>query len=381
MPEVIKNMNGLSVESTLRKEALSGLTNTVLKSTVTSLFGIPGVGKTMFLQQWRNETINSNSRLLPIFLNSSEYFTVNNDPNKKTVIIVDDPLLPLEEVEKIRTEYPEASFIIVTRETYKSEIFDSFPEWLSLLKNIYYLPPLSFVEHKQYLNSLITGTVFTLTKFQIDETYSLCGGHPVFTNLFIQNALKLSHGLNWENFKEQSLNFPNLLEVSKQIWKSLPEEERTLLLGAFKGIEAKKQDTTLLESLEKKGIIRRHGGNFQVFAKLFSNYIRKYGEMKILPDGIILEEKSRRCFRDGEEITHILSPNEYYLLEIFIKNQSRVLTREEVKSLLLKRKPGEPISDEALDQVVVRLRGKIEKDRHNPQKLLTIRGRGFQFRP
>ena len=373
-------MNGFSKDTTIRKEALSGLTNIVLKSGTVSLFGIPGVGKTHFLKQWLDEASNANSRLFPVFLNSLDYSTVNSDQSRKTVVIVDDPLFPLEKLEQLRAKNPEASFIISTREIYKTEYFDNFPDWLPLLKNVYYLPPLSFVEHRQYLDNLITGTVFTLTKFQIDETYSLCGGHPVFTNLFIQNALQHSRGLNWESFKEQSLNFPNLLEVSKQIWKSLSEEERTLLLGAFRGIDVKKQDIFLLESLEKKGIIRRHAGNFQVFAKLFGNYIRKYGEMKIIPDGIIIEEKSRRCFRDGEEITHLLSPNEYYLLEIFIKNQSRVLTREEVKSLLLKRKPGEPVSDEALDQVVVRLRGKIEKDRHNPQKLLTIRGRGFQFR-
>lgn len=367
--------------SLVRKDVLAALTNLVLKTPSVALFGLPGVGKTHFLKQWKEEIEKSNPKLFPIFPASQNSGILHEiDPNKKSVVIIDETVTDLESLEQIKLQLTNVSFVVSCSDLFKTGQFDNLKDLEELTKNVIYLQPFDFFDHKQYLTGLINETVFTLTKFQIEDMYNLCGGHPILTKTFIRSAVEKSRNLNWEKFKEEALNLPDFLEINKRIWKSLTDEERTILLASFKRINIQKHEAGALEKLEKKGVIRRRGANFQMFSKLFENYIRKYGEMKILPDGIILDDKSKRVFRDGEEITGLLSANEYYLLEIFTRNRNLVISREEIKTLVNKRKNGELISDEALDQVIVRLRNKIEKDRHNPQKLLTIRGRGFQFR-
>jgi len=70
-------------------------------------------------------------------------------------------------------------------------------------------------------------------------------------------------------------------------------------------------------------------------------------------------------------------PKEFELLETFLRSPGRLLTRE----LLIQRIwGGDYIGDtKTLDVHVKRLRQKIERDPHDPEHLLTVRGLGYKF--
>lgn len=80
---------------------------------------------------------------------------------------------------------------------------------------------------------------------------------------------------------------------------------------------------------------------------------------------------------DDHEIR--LTTLEFQLLEAFLQNHSRVLTRERLLDLVTGRK-WDPY-DRAIDVQVARLRRKIEDDPRRPEIIVTVRGEGYMFTP
>ena len=89
-----------------------------------------------------------------------------------------------------------------------------------------------------------------------------------------------------------------------------------------------------------------------------------------------------RVDRDRHEVTvrgepAQLPPKEFALLELLVRNAGRVLTRE----VLIDRIWGaDYVGDtKTLDVHIKRLRGRIERDPHDPAHIYTVRGVGYKF--
>jgi len=80
----------------------------------------------------------------------------------------------------------------------------------------------------------------------------------------------------------------------------------------------------------------------------------------------------------GPEGTHIpLTTAEFALLEVFVRNVNRVLSRDRIMDLT-KGHEWNPL-DRTIDNHVARLRKKIEHDPENPLLIKTVRGIGYSF--
>ena len=81
--------------------------------------------------------------------------------------------------------------------------------------------------------------------------------------------------------------------------------------------------------------------------------------------------------RDGETIS--LTSGEFTLLEAFVKNPNRVLSRDHLIELIkgYERSP----YDRSVDVRVTRLRKKLESNPEQPQFIRTVWGRGYIFTP
>ena len=78
---------------------------------------------------------------------------------------------------------------------------------------------------------------------------------------------------------------------------------------------------------------------------------------------------------DGTTIQ--LKPREYDLLVFFLKNKGKAISRDEILDTLWGLNY---IGDVRTVDVHIRwLRELIEKDSHNPQRLITVRGLGYRF--
>jgi DNA-binding response OmpR family regulator len=72
-----------------------------------------------------------------------------------------------------------------------------------------------------------------------------------------------------------------------------------------------------------------------------------------------------------------LTTSEFNLLEVFVKRPRRVLSRDEIMDLL-KGHDWSPV-DRSIDNLVARLRKKVEKDPDRPALIKTVRSIGYTF--
>ncbi|MCH9651269.1 MAG: response regulator transcription factor [Deltaproteobacteria bacterium] len=90
-----------------------------------------------------------------------------------------------------------------------------------------------------------------------------------------------------------------------------------------------------------------------------------------------LDLRSHRLTRNGEELE--LSPKEFRLLELFLRQAGRALTRDEILRSVWGR--GVLVTSRSVDRCITTLRSKIEPNPKRPRLIQTIRDVGYRFEP
>lgn len=93
-------------------------------------------------------------------------------------------------------------------------------------------------------------------------------------------------------------------------------------------------------------------------------------------EGWVFDVKRRRLSRERGEQQE-LTTSEFNLLEAFVKRPHRVLSRDDIMDIL-KGHDWSPL-DRSIDNLIARLRKKIEQDPEHPQVIKTVRGVGYTF--
>jgi DNA-binding response OmpR family regulator len=90
-----------------------------------------------------------------------------------------------------------------------------------------------------------------------------------------------------------------------------------------------------------------------------------------------LDHESHKLFRGGEEV--VLTPKEFGLLQYFVRNAGRALTREKILDAVW----GDDliVTNRSVDRCINTLRNKLEPDPVRPQFIKTIRDVGYRFEP
>lgn len=91
---------------------------------------------------------------------------------------------------------------------------------------------------------------------------------------------------------------------------------------------------------------------------------------------IYLDVPGRRLLVDGVDVE--TTAKEFDLLRLFMSHPGQVLTREQIMQRIW---GGEHFTLRTIDNFVVRLRSKIEKNADTPAHLETVRGVGYRFNP
>jgi two-component system phosphate regulon response regulator OmpR len=92
----------------------------------------------------------------------------------------------------------------------------------------------------------------------------------------------------------------------------------------------------------------------------------------------LIDLEARRLFEpDGTEIP--ITAMQFSLMEVFLSNPNRVLSRDRLLELAHKR--GDEPFDRSIDIRIARLRRKIEENPERPQTIKTVHGMGYVFVP
>ncbi len=95
--------------------------------------------------------------------------------------------------------------------------------------------------------------------------------------------------------------------------------------------------------------------------------------------GATMLDMQRRILVLADGATASLSASEFDLLRLFVENPNRPLTRDWLLETIAHRDP--EAFDRAIDNRILRLRRKIERDPSKPEVIRSVRGVGYMFVP
>lgn len=216
---------------------------------------------------------------------------------------------------------------------------------------------------------------------QKEAIIKITGGHAkltkIITELVLQDKGPSLNGLESRNLGGRTLIQNQQVRAALyEIWLFLTsEEQKELYLLSQK--KAHEQIGTT-QTLIKMDII---DNNHEFTIPILKDFIAKV-DTNTFEQKIKYDPQTKEIKRGENDISELLSPQEFRLLKFLIENTNRVIERDEIISAVWpKTQISDAISDEAIDQMVFRLRKKIESEPGNPKHLLTIKGRGLKFEP
>ena len=89
-----------------------------------------------------------------------------------------------------------------------------------------------------------------------------------------------------------------------------------------------------------------------------------------------IDSRTRQVTRGGEVVS--LTATEFDILWCLVQADGRVLGREEIQTLVWG--PGHHGTLRTIDNFMMQLRTKLERDPGDPQHLLTVRGVGYRLK-
>lgn len=199
------------------------------------------------------------------------------------------------------------------------------------------------------------------------ELLSLTGGHGKLTRACYEAILSDKYEGSLSTFLLKKTAVQGALY---EIWLSLLPSEQLFL----KALISKKTSDTPSEFLEKSGIMK--DGKVQI--GLLTEFISSLSISTT--EKIEIDPNTNEVVKGGQPISDILSPSEFRLLLFLLQNKGRICTKDEIITATWKdTKTQEGVTDQALDQIIYRLRKKIEADPNHPHYIQTLKGRGYKF--
>ncbi len=199
-----------------------------------------------------------------------------------------------------------------------------------------------------------------------ENVFELTGGHS--------NLMRLSA----ETLLSSGQNFKNKLELRKYLIEQKPIRSALFAIWNFlspsEQIMIMKGKIDNAEYLESVGLVK----NNLLTISLLADYIK---DKSIPPELTKINLNERGEILKGETIiSELLTSLEYKLLKFLITQKDTLVTKEDVISAVWgDQKTVLGVTDQAVDQLIFRLRKKIEDNPNEPKLIQTIKGRGFRF--
>ncbi|HRN96038.1 MAG TPA: winged helix-turn-helix domain-containing protein [Candidatus Levybacteria bacterium] len=200
-----------------------------------------------------------------------------------------------------------------------------------------------------------------------NEILRLTGGHGKLAKIAYEATL--SEEKVPQDLIKYLLGHRQMRGALTEIWNYLLPHEKALIkkLASFKTVPEE------LKFLEHVGLIH----NTTLTIPLFTTFITTIKEEK---EQFIYDEQRNEIIKGDTNLSDLLTPSEFRLLKHLLLNKGTTCEKEDIINAVWKdSQTQEGVTDQALDQIVYRLRKKIEKDPNNPQYILTVKGKGIKL--
>lgn len=240
-----------------------------------------------------------------------------------------------------------------------------------------------FVDHLVYVRLFDTeGFAFRLSyveqtnakelqQKQIDTILHLTAGHGKVTRLCIEYVLSQQNAsIDADLFLSQKPIQGSLWEL----WYFLTPKEQKKLTQC---INEKKQISSEELFLQQVDLVSKG----EITIPLFTMFIQQYIIPSINTNDALLYHPENNTITKGENVlSERLSGSEFRLLKYLLEHPDSIIDRDTlIQAVWQESESTTGVTDQAIDQLIFRLRKKIENDPNNPQYLQTIKGRGIRL--
>lgn len=201
----------------------------------------------------------------------------------------------------------------------------------------------------------------------IDQILSLTAGHGKLTRL----AMEFYLAKEKQDITEKLLlGLKTIQGALREIWEFLTPDERQDIVTLCKG-ESCPVPSAFLKEIQ---LIT----NEKITIPLFKTYAQdKKTQEKPL---FSFDSMTNTIKRAESVISDQLTSSEFRLLRLLLEKQNAVVDREDiVKTIWSDSKTQAGVSEQAIDQLIFRLRKKLEDDPTRPVHIQTVKGRGVKF--
>ncbi len=230
--------------------------------------------------------------------------------------------------------------------------------------NIVYLPLMNKAVLDFRLNYIQKQANKKLSEQTLETVTNLTGGVGKLTRVAAEACLENGEQ---ENLEKSLFSNSRIKAVLEEIWKYFTPFEQNLIE------ENKAHDSSHLVAV---GLVRDN----KFALPLLMSYAKKQNETDT--QKISFNKESKEIKKGKIIISESLTSAEFKLLAYLLMNPDKIIEREEIISAVwgdLGTTVG--VSEQALDQLIFRVRKKIEENPNSPLHLQTVKGRGFKFTP
>lgn len=211
----------------------------------------------------------------------------------------------------------------------------------------------------------------TLSSEYVSQLIQTTGGHGKLIRLGCEALLAAEKNVPLSNMAEFLFAQKTIQSALRELWSFLTPSEQQALTDCVHG-KACKIDPS---SLQKSGLLDKTN---RITIPLFTTYIttQTTEEKQTLSYDPATDTITKGAVIFSEQLTGA----EFRLLKFLLHHPDTILDREIIIPAVWKETTTTAgVSDQALDQLIFRVRKKIEEDPNNPTHLLTIKGRGIKF--
>lgn len=293
--------------------------------------------------------------------------------------VTDDFFIFLQSLED-KAKYRFSAIFSVSRpleETLEPQILSEFSD--SVVGHQIYLPLLdqpSVGFRISYLEKLVGKK---LTEAEKKEIIRLTGGHMRLLMVGVEAYVATKDKV--DGMADFLLSQKTMQIALKSMWQSLTPEEQSLVILVSEThpesiIDAGHASmTSALKYLQLIGIIKNTSVTVPLLKKANEQGLFKGTDAKLAYD------EATNTIKKGEvTVSDALTKGEFRLLRYLLQHQGEIVERETIITIVWQEdKSSLGITDQAIDQLIFRLRRKIEEDPNHPVHLQTIKGRGIKY--
>lgn len=242
-----------------------------------------------------------------------------------------------------------------------------------LAGNAIYLPLFDSVSVDFRLEHVEKLTGKKLPKKLYDAILVLTAGHGKLTRAAVE-ALFIKEKEE-ENLPVFLLSQQTVRGALKDIWLSLSPVEQEYMRSVLQ--EKNVEDSAPQSFLQKIGLISEG----KITIPLLQSYVEDVSVAQSAEDQkIVYEENSNKINKGSLTLSDDLTSSEFLLFRYLVLHPEEIITRDQLIAIVWgDNRSTAGVTDQAFDQLLFRLRKKIEENPNSPTHLQTIKGRGVKF--